>query len=152
MSENSLHHMSAARRDPPIGPVGPKRGGMYEVGHAVDIYSKVDELSQKLDQILQAGNNSSSSHHTQDVCIICSSPTHMLGDCPSAYQFPELLQEQAHQAQTRMAPRPGNDPYSNTYNPGWRNHPNFSWKPQPGINSSVRPNYQETNFQSMPFP
>ncbi|KAI3725736.1 hypothetical protein L1987_65528 [Smallanthus sonchifolius] len=24
--------------------------------------------------------------------------------------------------------RPQNNPYSNTYNPGWRNHPNFSWK------------------------
>ena len=24
------------------------------------------------------------------------------------------------------APRPRYDPYSNTYNPGWRNHPNFS--------------------------
>ena len=152
LSENSLHHMSAARRDPPPGPVEPKRGGMYEVGRAVDIYSKVDELSQKLDQLLQAGNNSSSSHPTHEVCIICSSSTHTLGDCPSAYQFPELLQEQAHQAQTRMAPRPGNDPYSNTYNPGWRNHPNFSWKPQPGINFSVRPNNQETKFQSMQFP
>src|ERR1044072_3528746 len=21
-----------------------------------------------------------------------------------------------------------NDPHSNTYNPGWRNHPNFSWR------------------------
>src|SRR4051812_29800748 len=25
-----------------------------------------------------------------------------------------------------------NNPYSNTYNPGWKNHPNFSWKDQPG--------------------
>ena len=25
------------------------------------------------------------------------------------------------------APRPCNDPYSSTYNPGWRNHPNFSY-------------------------
>jgi hypothetical protein len=24
--------------------------------------------------------------------------------------------------------RPNNNLYSNTYNPGWRNHPNFSWK------------------------
>ncbi|KAI4347750.1 hypothetical protein L6164_008533 [Bauhinia variegata] len=23
-----------------------------------------------------------------------------------------------------------NNPYSNTYNPGWRNHSNFSWKNQ----------------------
>ncbi|XP_057425926.1 uncharacterized protein LOC130719321 [Lotus japonicus] len=25
---------------------------------------------------------------------------------------------------------PQNNPYSNTYNPGWRNHPNFSWRDQ----------------------
>src|SRR3954464_12786199 len=25
-----------------------------------------------------------------------------------------------------------NNPYSNTYNPGWKNHPNFSWKDQSG--------------------
>src|SRR3954464_7462233 len=25
-----------------------------------------------------------------------------------------------------------NNPYSNTYNPGWKNHPNFSWKDQQG--------------------
>ena len=41
--------MSAAQRDPPNVP---KQGGIYEVGHATDIYSKIDEISQKLDQIL----------------------------------------------------------------------------------------------------
>jgi hypothetical protein len=25
-----------------------------------------------------------------------------------------------------------NNPHSNTYNPGWKNHPNFSWKDQKG--------------------
>ena len=25
---------------------------------------------------------------------------------------------------------PQNNPYSNTYNVGWRNHPDFSWKEQ----------------------
>src|SRR5262249_54549399 len=36
-----------------------------------------------------------------------------------------------------------NNPYSNTYNPGWRNHPNFSWSnqqnprpPPPGYNQT----------------
>ena len=153
LSENSLHHMSAARRDPPLGP---KRGGMYEIGHSIDIYSKVDELSQKLDRILQSGNISSSPHQNphqnHDVCIICSSPTHSIGDCPAAYQFPELVQEQVHHAQTRMVPRPGNDPFANTYNPGWRNHPNFSWKPQAVNNPTpIRTNYQETNFGNMPY-
>ena len=26
-----------------------------------------------------------------------------------------------------------NNPYSNTYNPGWRNHPNFSWSNNQGL-------------------
>ena len=34
------------------------------------------------------------------------------------------------------------EPYGNTYNPSWRNHPNFSWKdqqkPQQGFNNGGR--------------
>ena len=123
LSENSLHHMSAAQRG---SPNVPKRGGIYEVGHAIDVYSKVDELSQKLDRLLQGGTASSPTHQHQDICSICSTPNHLITDCPSAHQFPEYVQEQVHQAQTQMAPRPGHDPFSSTYNPGWRNHPNFS--------------------------
>lgn len=33
----------------------------------------------------------------------------------------------------------GNNPYSNTYNPGWRQHPNSSWSNQTG-KSSNNPN------------
>ena len=50
LSENSLHYMSATSRETPMLP---KRGGIYEVGHSIDIHSKVDELSQKLDRLLQ---------------------------------------------------------------------------------------------------
>ncbi|KAK8521572.1 hypothetical protein V6N12_031466 [Hibiscus sabdariffa] len=32
--------------------------------------------------------------------------------------------------------RNANNPYSNTYNPGWRQHPNFSWSNQGGGNTS----------------
>ena len=59
LSENFLYHMSAAQRDSSIVP---KWGGIYEVGHAIDIYSKVDEPSQKLEQILQGKTASSSPH------------------------------------------------------------------------------------------
>ena len=123
LSENSLHHMSSAQRD---SPSATKRGGIYEVGHVIDIYSKVDELSQKLDRLLQGGTASSPAHQNHDVYSICSSPNHLITDCPAAHQFPEFVQEQVHQAQARMAPRPGHDPFSNTHNPGWRNHPKFS--------------------------
>ncbi|XP_027157996.1 uncharacterized protein LOC113759613 [Coffea eugenioides] len=42
-----------------------------------------------------------------------------------------------------------NNPYSNTYNPGWRNHPNFGWKDQGNQQRSMNP----PDFQSkQPLP
>jgi hypothetical protein len=32
-----------------------------------------------------------------------------------------------------------NSPYSETYNPNWRNHPNFSWRNSPSTNEPQRP-------------
>ena len=47
--------------------------------------------------------------------------------------------------------QPRNDPYSNSYNPYWRNHPNFSWQdptssnpPRP-IGYQPRPPFQPIN-------
>ncbi|KAG9442595.1 hypothetical protein H6P81_018449 [Aristolochia fimbriata] len=40
-----------------------------------------------------------------------------------------------------------NDPYNNTYNPGWRNHPNFSWP-----NNNQQPNTQQPIAQTRPPP
>ena len=44
--------------------------------------------------------------------------------------------------------RPANNPYSPTYNPGWRNHPNFSWGPS--NNDQTRPKFSN-NFQNPPY-
>ncbi|KAL6281817.1 hypothetical protein ACE6H2_012746 [Prunus campanulata] len=61
----------------------------------------------------------------QEVCSICAVPGHATVGCPYGVDFPEFVQEQANMVNNYR--RPGNDPYSNTYNPGWRNHPNLSW-------------------------
>ncbi|KAK9043644.1 hypothetical protein V6N11_071979 [Hibiscus sabdariffa] len=41
--------------------------------------------------------------------------------------------------------RNANNPYSNTYNPGWRQHPNFSWDNQGGSNTSNANRQQNMN-------
>ncbi|KAK9007289.1 hypothetical protein V6N11_051118 [Hibiscus sabdariffa] len=41
--------------------------------------------------------------------------------------------------------RNANNPYSNTYNPGWRQHPNFSWGNQGGSNTSNANRQQNMN-------
>ncbi|KAG9453456.1 hypothetical protein H6P81_006360 [Aristolochia fimbriata] len=47
-----------------------------------------------------------------------------------------------------MASNMCNDPYSNTYNPGWRSHPNFSWS----NNNNQQSSSQQPNAQTRPPP
>ncbi|KAI5338677.1 hypothetical protein L3X38_017949 [Prunus dulcis] len=53
--------------------------------------------------------------------------------------YPEFVQEQVNPMNSYNQ-RARNDPFSNTYNPGWRDHPNLSWKN----------NNQFQNFQPKP--
>ena len=51
--------------------------------------------------------------------------------------------------------RPQNNPYSNTYNPGWRNHPNFSWSNNNNVqkgNPNPPPGLQGTLGQTSKSP
>ena len=64
----------------------------------------------------------------QEACNLCASLIHNESDCPTTTQLPTFIQEQVQAAQGFT--KPNFDPYSNTYNPGWRQHPNFSWKGQ----------------------
>ncbi|XP_016652564.1 PREDICTED: uncharacterized protein LOC103343534 [Prunus mume] len=50
--------------------------------------------------------------------------------------FAEHMLEQANALQAR---NPNNDPYSNMYNPGWRNHPNFKWSNNSNVQQSQGP-------------
>ncbi|CAA0832728.1 Unknown protein, partial [Striga hermonthica] len=63
--------------------------------------------------------------------------------CPSA--FDQDLGEQyadvnALQGYQNWQP---NDPFSNTYNPGWRNHPHFSWSNNSNTLQPPRPNFNQ---------
>ncbi|KAI5324178.1 hypothetical protein L3X38_033251 [Prunus dulcis] len=65
--------------------------------------------------------------------------------------FAEHMLEQANALQAR---NPQNDPYSNTYNPGWRNHPNFKWSNNSNVQQSQGPppgfQTQQRQFQQAP--
>jgi hypothetical protein len=132
--------------------------------------TKVDALSRKLDQISAAGFASTTAPHIpppQEACSFCSNPLHQAKDCSIIGQFFEVPHEQVNVAFSG----PVNDPYSHSYNPGWRNHPNFSWRAQaPGNsgssvglhnqthsllpNQSYNPNYwpPQNQYQSAPPP
>ena len=61
-------------------------------------------------------------------CFICQSTEHHGENYPIVPSMRDMMDEQAN-AVGQYKP-PTNAPYSNTYNPNWRNHPNLSWKPK----------------------
>jgi len=50
--------------------------------------------------------------------------------------------------------RPNNNPYSQMYNLGWRNHPNFSLgqntngQPRPNFSNNFQPSHYQQNFSN----
>ncbi|KAF7841444.1 uncharacterized protein G2W53_003742 [Senna tora] len=79
----------------------------------VDLANKVEGLSvQKPAHIVNA---------IMPRCEHCGEG-HITDQCPLAFESVQFLANR----------NANNNPYSNTYNPGWRNHPNFSWTQNSG--------------------
>lgn len=94
------------------------------------------------------------------VCGICSIMGHPTDACPT---LQERASEQANAIEGfPMQQRNRYDPYSNTYNPGLRDHPNLSYggnhfiapQPQfnhsPGFNQQRQPQYSQPRQQALP--
>ena len=135
------------RRKAPA-PKAPKTESLFEVGHPSDMATQVvDAITKKLDQLITAGFAPNVAHISiqPEPCSFCSSTMHQVNNCPTARNYTEVSNEQVNAAFFRL----GNDPYSNTYNPGWINHLNFSWKSQNTENSAQGPqNQAQSNRQS----
>ena len=76
---------------------------------------------------------------------------HMTDMCPtlqegSSYEQVNALEGYQGQQNFQKAPRPCNDPYSNTYNTGWRNHPNFSYVSNPNQATPFMPYNKPPSF------
>ncbi|KAI5343486.1 hypothetical protein L3X38_011362 [Prunus dulcis] len=110
-----------------------KRVGVYEMSSNNDLALQVASLEKKLDSMLNMVPK------IAEVCAICNIPGHPTYQCSASEAYPEFVQEQVN-LMNSYNQRPRNDPFSNTYNPGWRDHPNLSWKN----------NNQFQNFQPKP--
>uniref|UniRef100_A0A2N9IGG3 Reverse transcriptase domain-containing protein n=1 Tax=Fagus sylvatica TaxID=28930 RepID=A0A2N9IGG3_FAGSY len=65
---------------------------------------------------------------------------HATHECPTIPAFKEVLHDQANAMNTYK--KPFQSPYAETYNPGWRNHPNFSWRNE----NNAPPSQGPSNF------
>ncbi|XP_071917054.1 uncharacterized protein [Coffea arabica] len=103
-----------------------RTAGMLEV-------DTLNMLSAKMDNVVKMLNRHVGSSSNQGVVVACC--TTCGGDRDDSMCFSS---EQVQYLNNYNRP-PQNNPYSNTYNPGWRNHPNFGWKDQGNQQRPVNP-------------
>ena len=91
--------------------------------------------------------NSGAAHPS---CEICGFIDHMTENCQVVSPFAENTSDQVNYVNDFNL-RLTNNPYSNAYNPRWRNHPNFLYRPNPSTMPQMNAR-QPPKFQRPPFP
>jgi hypothetical protein len=87
---------------------------------------KVEALSRKVDALTVGRSINSSNTFSIDSYSTCTSPMHLAQNCPSSSNFVECPMEQVNAFNNYR--KQANESLSESYNPGWQNHPNFLWK------------------------
>ena len=104
------------------GKVG-RQSGVHQVDATTALAAQVELLTRKIDKMQMPTQTTS--------CEFCGGP-HFSSNCNAGGMFATHGSSNFtnHEQVDYMgnASRQQNNPYSNTYNPGWRNHPNFGWR------------------------
>lgn len=98
---------------------------MYNLREDHDFQAKFAFLARKI-EALELKMCSQLKSIQEIMCQICEINEYLTNDCPILSFFKEYLHEQANALNSFQMPLV--NPYSQTYNPSWRNHSNFSWK------------------------
>ncbi|KAM1366542.1 hypothetical protein ACFX2H_000094 [Malus domestica] len=104
-----------------VGQRGPPRHQVHEVSTTSDLHSQLANLTSLVSQMAEGMKMQG-----PIVCGVCSIQGHVSEKCPQLIENGGW--ESAHAIGFQGQNQPRNDPYSNTYNPGWRDHPNFKWR------------------------
>nr|GEU34698.1 zinc finger, CCHC-type [Tanacetum cinerariifolium] len=85
---------------------------------------RMGELSKKVDLLLRNIRKGvpNTSHVSHNACSLCGDPSYSVNN----YQSWEAPSNE--EVNVVYGNHPQNDPFSKSYNLGWRNHPNFRWK------------------------
>ncbi|XP_044468620.1 uncharacterized protein LOC123198100 [Mangifera indica] len=122
--------------------------GVHEVDGITMVNAKLDALTKKLERLDMKVVRTSS-------CENCGGD-HASFECQMGTHYAhELTNEQVNFLNYNQ--RGQGNPYSNTYNPGWRNHPNFAWSNQANTSNPNQnfkqppPGFQARNTNPQPL-
>ena len=106
-----------------------RASGVYTLPEGLDVQAKLATVMRRLDDLETKGVQEVQivNDGVTQLCLICKSTEHGVQSCPTLPAVQDMFTEQANALGTYRQ-YSSNSPYSNTYNPSWRNHPNLSWR------------------------
>jgi hypothetical protein len=112
---------------------------MYNLSEDHDLQAKLASLARKV-EALELKRSGQLKSVQEIMCQIYETDEHATNDCPTLFSFKECLHEQANALNSFQ--RSNHNPYSQIYNLGWRNHPNFSWNSSTNNAQTLQPSFQ----------
>ena len=110
--------------------------GIYQLREEDSLKAQIESLTRQIEALKtkeSRGIHMIARAESQEPCFMCGGVEHLAKDCPTYNEMRGVYEEQCNALGVY------NKPFSNTYNPGWRNHPNFSWR------DSIKLNHREDN-------
>ncbi|CAJ2651903.1 unnamed protein product [Trifolium pratense] len=125
-----------------------KKAGMLELDTQTALLAQSTLMNSQMAAVLKHLTSTSNSQMpvmaaNEVKCDFCGQG-HANGQC-----FPEGSEEAKYLANFKRN-NPKYDPYSNTYNPGWRDHPNFGWGGNQNSNQSQQQSSSQNSQQRRP--
>ncbi|CAN6554948.1 unnamed protein product [Malus baccata var. baccata] len=136
-AHNAQQYEGVGQRDPP-------RAQVNEVSSMPEIQSQLANLTSIVSQLAEGMKI-----HGPSVCSVCSMQGHANDQCPKLIENGGW--ESANAVGFGNQNQPRHDPYSNTYNPGWRDHPNFKWRDPQQSQQQGGFRQQPPGFYTKPF-
>ncbi|KAM1502592.1 hypothetical protein ACFXTO_027915 [Malus domestica] len=99
----------------------PRQQQVNEVSVISELQNQMANLTTLLSQVVEILKVQSMA-----ACGVCSMNGHLTNKCPQLIENGGW--ESANAVGLGSQNQPRNDPFSNTYNPGWKDHPNFKWR------------------------
>ncbi|KAM1084426.1 hypothetical protein ACFX19_023122 [Malus domestica] len=112
---NAQQYEGVGQRD------NPRQQQVNEVSAISELQNQMANLTTLFSQVVEKPKEQSVA-----ACGVCSMNGHLTDKCPHLIENGGW--ESANAVGFGSQNQPRNDPFSNTYNLGWRDHPNFKWR------------------------
>nr|GMD88104.1 Integrase, catalytic core [Ipomoea batatas] len=114
-----------------------RRAAVHEISTQSELTTQVAELTKQINLLMTRDNSN------REFCAYCNTYGHNSSVCMNAESSQPSYEEANYMGSNTGRQPPRNDPYSHTYNPGWQNHPNFSWRDQGNARPMGPPGFQQ---------